>query len=889
MASKNSLRKQRKKHVAVIVPETHWDRAWYQTFQEFRVKLVNLVNNLISILEKDSRYKCFTLDGQTIVLEDYLEIHPEKEKVLRELISSGRILVGPWYVLPDEFLVSGEALIRNLMIGGETAGRFGKVMSAGYLPDPFGHISQLPQILRGFGIDNFIFTRGMPQTNLGTEFIWAAPDGESTVLAIHQTEGYCNASLLGYPVPWGDKRRYKFDMNAALKRITEQTEKLASESNCSYLLFNNGCDHMEAQPEIPDIIEYANKHLRNVRLMHGSFVDYIRCVKSESLKLGKYRGELRSPWKAPILPGTLSSRIYIKQANDAVQMLVEKWVEPVSALAWFLTKENYPAGLILQTWKYIIQNHPHDDICGCSVDQVHRENMNRFSQAHQICEVLVERGIEAIAGKIDSGGDNGKTSFIVFNSLTWERSDLFEVELDIPVPAVKSFMIRDNAGREIPHQIRKREKITRWEEDRFIDVERIRLALHDSILPMGYKKYLLEEGKPASFSSDLKVGKNQAGNSLFNLKINSDGTLKIMEKKTGSVYDNCLVYEDTEDSGDEYNYSPIKNTETYTTKGGKAKVTLVEKGPVLAAYRIEVDLTLPKALTADRGGRARQRVKCPLVSYVTVYEKSPRIDVRVEFDNRVKDHRLRVLFGTGIETESSLAGGHFTVERRPVDPLPGEGLIEKVSTHPQKEFVMLNNGKRGLAVISRGLPEYEVIRGKKGNTIAVTLLRAVGWLSRDDLLTRHGGAGPSFPAPEAQCQGKYVFNCSIVPHSGRWERTGIHRLVSEHSVPLKGKVVPVQRGTLLPELSFLSVEPANLAVTALKKAESGNAVVVRFFNTTGRKVSGRIRCIKDIRKAVPVDLREKPVPGKQLRVANRNEIRLEVKGNKIVTIKLYLK
>ena len=276
----------KKKFVAVVVPETHWDRAWYMTFQEFRIKLVALVDNLLKILMKDSRYKCFTFDGQTIVLEDYLEIYPEREEELKKLISSGRILVGPWYVLPDEFLVSGEALIRNLMLGHEAGRRFGKVMKVGYLPDPFGHISQMPQILQGFGIDSFIFMRGMPQTDLGTEFIWEAPDGETSVLAVFQIEGYCNGSLLGYPVVWGDKSRYRFDIESALKQITEQVEKLSSESNSSYLLLNNGCDHIEAQPEIPDIIEIANRKLRNVRLLHGSFIDYIRYVKGENSKLG---------------------------------------------------------------------------------------------------------------------------------------------------------------------------------------------------------------------------------------------------------------------------------------------------------------------------------------------------------------------------------------------------------------------------------------------------------------------------------------------------------------------------------------------------------------------------------------------------------------------------
>ena len=764
-------------------------------------------------------------------------------------------------------------------------------MKAGYVPDPFGHISQLPQILRGFGIDSFIFTRGMVEKGreLGTEFVWVAPDEESSVLAIHQAEGYCNASLLGYPVQWGDASQHKFDMGMALKQVTEQIEKLGPKSNSSYLLLNNGCDHIEAQPEIPDIVRYANRKLKNVKLVHGSFLDYVRYLKAENLKLGKYRGELRSPWRYAVLAGTLSSRMYLKQANDTVQTLLEKWVEPVSTFAWVAAKEDYPDRLIRQAWKYLIQNHPHDDICGCSTDQVHREDMHRFEQARQMGEALMEQALEGIAEKVDARVEEGVTPFIVFNALAWERCDLFEIELNLPLPAVKNFVIRDNSGKKIPYQIRGRRSVTNWVRDKFIDFECVSLALHDRIPPLGYKRYLLEEGKPVSFSSELRIGKRWVENSLINLQIKSDGTLKITEKKDSSVYESCLMFQDTEDGGDEYNYSPIVNTETHTSKGGRAKITLVEKGPILATYRIELDMVLPKSLAVDRKRRSGQKVSCPLTSFVTVYEKSPRIDVRTEFENKVKDHRLRVLFQADIKTDSSFAESSFSVEKRPITPPSGEELVEKVLTHPQKSYVFLNDGKRGIAIVNRGLPEYGIIQGKKGNTIAITLLRAVGWLSRGDLLTRSGGAGVEFPSPEAQCQGRYTFHYSIIPHSGRWGKAGIQRIAYEHNVPLKGKVISVKKGTLPSELSFLSIEPANLMVTCLKKAEDGNAVILRFFNTTAKKVRGRIRCLREIRKAVLTNLEEKPRGGlRRLEVTNGNEINLEVNGNKIVTVKLYL-
>jgi len=163
----------KKSYRAFIVPHTHWDREWYQTFQQFRIRLIDLINNLIDILENDKTFSDFTLDGQTIVLEDYLEIHPESREVLKKHITEGRIHVGPWHILPDEFLVSAESIVRNLFLGHKIAFEFGSVMKIGYIPDPFGYITQMPQILRGFGINSIIFWRGIEyDQSQGNEFIW---------------------------------------------------------------------------------------------------------------------------------------------------------------------------------------------------------------------------------------------------------------------------------------------------------------------------------------------------------------------------------------------------------------------------------------------------------------------------------------------------------------------------------------------------------------------------------------------------------------------------------------------------------------------------------------------------------------------------------------------
>jgi len=178
----------------VIVAHTHWDRDWYLVFNEYRAKLVKLTDSLLNILETDRNFRNFTFNGQTVVLEDYLEVKPTKRPLLEKYVKNGRISVGPFYILPDEFLVSAESIVRNTMLGHQIAQQFGRIMKAGYIPDPFGHIAQMPQILAGFGINSLIFARGFgnefSDLGLKIDFEWQAPGNAASVLGIQLVEGY---------------------------------------------------------------------------------------------------------------------------------------------------------------------------------------------------------------------------------------------------------------------------------------------------------------------------------------------------------------------------------------------------------------------------------------------------------------------------------------------------------------------------------------------------------------------------------------------------------------------------------------------------------------------------------------------------------------------------
>ena len=187
---------------AFVVAHTHWDREWYQTFARFRVDLVAAVDGILDALDHDDAVPRFLLDGQTAVLEDYLAARPDARDRVDRLVREGRLVVGPWYVLPDEFLVSGEATARNLLRGRRTS-PLGRVHRVGYMPDSFGHIAQLPQLLQLAGLDSFVFARGLDDRadDVGWLFRWRGPDG-SEVLAVNPCEGYCNAGGLGHAELW---------------------------------------------------------------------------------------------------------------------------------------------------------------------------------------------------------------------------------------------------------------------------------------------------------------------------------------------------------------------------------------------------------------------------------------------------------------------------------------------------------------------------------------------------------------------------------------------------------------------------------------------------------------------------------------------------------------
>ncbi len=367
-----------------IVPHTHWDREWYSPFQTFRMRLVKLLDALLPLLETDMSYARFLLDGQTAILDDYLEVRPEAEAALRRLSASGRISVGPWMVQMDEFMVSGETIVRDLQFGLEQAARYGGAMPVGYLPDIFGHIAQMPQLLRLVGIGHAVAWRGIPAAVDKTGFTWIAPDG-SNVRCEYLYGSYSN----GRDIPE--------DAKGLLLRALDYQQELGSVRLTDMLLMN-GTDHQLPQPWLGRVVAEANALQDDYHFVVTSLPEYLAQQPVDGLPV--VEGELRSGARANILMGVASNRVDVHQACAAAERALERRAEPMCAL--LMPAAQYPHAFLDLAWRNVVLNSAHDSSCACSDDEVVDHVLVRYREARQIGDGLVRDALHALGSEVDA-------------------------------------------------------------------------------------------------------------------------------------------------------------------------------------------------------------------------------------------------------------------------------------------------------------------------------------------------------------------------------------------------------------------------------------------------------------------------------------------------------
>ncbi len=781
-----------------IVPHTHWDREWYEPFQTFRLKLVRLVDELLDLLEGDGGYRHFLLDGQLAVLDDYLEVRPENEGRLRALAAAGRISVGPWYVLMDEFLVSGETLVRNLQSGIERGASFGGVMTVGYLPDMFGHVAQMPQLLTQAGLEHAVVWRGVPSAVDGSAFLWSAPDG-STVRAEYLVSGYGNGAAL------------PADAKQLVRRIRSlEEESAAFLGPDEQMLLMNGTDHQRAQPWLGRVVAEANALQEEFELTITSLPEYLGTAGRKGLS--GWTGELRSGWRSNLLMGVGSNRVDVKQAAARAERALEQLAEPLSAL--HLPAERWPRSPLEIAWRLVIRNSAHDSICACSVDEVVDTVLHRYAEARQIGEGLTEQALHALARSMadpgpvavnptahdrgglvevvvpavgDPGPDvqvlsersgmpgrmtlDGETVRMLLGLLQGARIDEHSYVTDVSlVPDETGVDVLLTIGPEprdgVPVEEAKRELYTLLTARPDTEVRLIvdqppvrRILARQQVVPgFGWARF-----SPAVLAHPVRVGGTpDAGVTLANglVTVGIDplaGTFSI----DGVPGYGRLV--DGGDHGDTYNYSPPRHDSVVDTPDSVA-LAVVDEGPVRATVAITADYTWPERVD----GTAHARIgACPVTVTTTVEVRADEAMVRVHtrFDNPSRDHRLRVHLPLPEAAASSRAESAFAIVER---GLTAEGREEEfgLPTFPSRRFVTAGR----LTLVHDGLLEYELIdlegepgtEGSRAHTLALTLLRSTGMLSRLGLSLRPLPAGPMMPVDGPQRIGPVEVSYALV-------------------------------------------------------------------------------------------------------------------------------
>ncbi len=913
--------------LAIVVSHTHWDREWYLSFQRFRVQLLETVDAVLDALEHDPRWRHFCLDGQLLALEDYLAARPGQAERVARLAAAGKLALGPWYVLPDEFLVSGEATVRNLQIGHALAARFGGAQKVGYLPDTFGHLAQMPQILAQAGIDSFVYWRGHGDEDrkLGLEWWWQAPDG-SRVLAINQIDGYVNAAALGHRELWHAHTRRALDPAVAVERITALFAKMAAASRSDVWLLSNGCDHHPPQRALGAMLDALREAFPRTTFEHGSFTDYLKALRASlpggGAGLPAWQGELLGGKQALILSGVWSSRLPLKQRNATCQDLLAHQLEPLLAYAHFVHGGEHRTDLVDLLWRDLLKNHAHDSIGGCSIDRVHRDMEVRFGEVVEGGEHLLSRTLEALVPAFGpTEAEDRETLITVANPLPWTRSEVVERLVILQPFGYRHDELRvvDASGRPVPFVIKSRrflqrfwgidyrselraedqrarlatyletfaDRIVRTEADR--DTELVDCFLEIQFLARdlpacGHTVFRIVEGGPrpdpvALVRADGPVIENDR----LRVTLHADGRFDLVDKRSGRVYDGLNVLEDVEDAGDEYDWSPCPQSRTVTAAGTVGEVVTVEDTGLAATLEARFDLLLPRALTDDRQARHAETVACPVVVTVRLTAGSDLADVAVRFDNRAEDHRLRAVFAAGVRTDRLVSDGHFLLVDRPLVPPRGEHWAQPhPGTYPQQEFSLVRDaGGSGLAVVAAGLPEVAPMVAPDGTAgFALTLLRCVGWLSRDDFPTRRNtNAGPTIATPDAQCLGRHVLRYAVTPLVPRDQGPDDLRLRARAwlNPPLTRQGVAAGARTAG---SLLAIDNPAVAVSAIRRHPTRDSLVVRLWNQTDRTQRQTLTTGRRVVAAWSLDLLEERTASLDLPVV------VDLAPCRIVTVEL---
>ncbi len=868
------------------VLSTHWDREWYQTFQNYRYQLVELFDRLLGGYSDGTLQGPFQTDGQAILLEDYLEVRPERRGEIEQRVKEGKFAIGPWYVLPDEFLVSGESLIRNLRMGRDVARSLGgRPSNAGFVCDLFGHNSQMPQIFKGFGIQGGFVWRG---TNVphSRNLIWTGADGTELPCYRFGRIGYCDYAIFARRI---HRHELPFDAKQLATDTETYIEQEAKKSEVDPILMFDGADHQDWDRRTYAVLaEKMNESGREYPIAHTSLDDYLAEMLPQADRIQtRLTGELRDAGtSAPgedeqmLIPGVASSRVGIKQANAECQALLCRWAEPTSAFAHTLFGIDVASGFLDLAWRWLLKNHPHDSICGCSIDQVHEDMKFRFSQCRQIADRVTREATLRIAASIQGELGDHELRVVVFNPLPRAIDETAELTLEIPTDwpmfneffgfePKPAFLVYDADNTEIPYQRlaqrmnRNHYRIHPFKFTYGYQANEVDVSLPLRIPAMGYTTLTVRRGEPGTPTRHpavrtLAVSHRTLENEFLRVTVEPNGTLTLHDKRTGETYSDLLTFEEAADIGDGWYHGVAVNDQVFTSCAGKSDVALVHNGPMLATLRIRTVMSVPSRFDFCAMTRAPQFTDLIIESFVSVRPHTDRVEVRTVVRNTVEDHRIRVLFPSGAQSDEFFTDTPFDVVQRTIPLRENNHLYREleIETRPQQSFTAVHDDRRGLAVVSSGLME-SAVQDLPARPIALTLFRG----TRRTVMT-NGEPGGLLP-------GDLEFRYWIVPLTGAPDMARLTELGQRIASGFRTvqAVAPDvenyrQETSVPPQASFFRLTGPAVATSACRVEE---ATEIRVFNPTTETVRAQIIFLEYLpessrpRKAIAVDFESRPL------------------------------
>ncbi|HEY0350927.1 MAG TPA: glycoside hydrolase family 38 C-terminal domain-containing protein [Gemmatimonadales bacterium] len=824
-----------------LIPHTHWDREWYLPQSVFLTRLVPVLDDLIDRLEAEPD-STFLLDGQTVLLEDYLQVRPEQERRIAELVRGGRLQVGPWYVLADELIPSGESLIRNLLAGQADATRLGGRTDVLYSPDAFGHPAVWPQLAGEFGIRFGVLWRGLGGEP-GQErdlYRWRGPDGREVLLYHLPPDGYeIGAGLAADP----DR----------LPRLwTRVRATLVGRASTQQVPVFVGADHHAAHPAIASLRSLLAQLEPNSEFRVSRLYDFFTAAAGEAGAAPVISGELRWSYGYTwTLQGVHATRAPLKRRHALSELSLGRIAEPLAALAVARGKGDQRA-LLNHAWRLLLQSEFHDSIAGCTSDAVARRVEVRLDDARSMAAEIARTSLDGLIGndpdRSRAEPEASGPQLVLWNPVPRRRrgvvvADLSWFRRDVLVGPPGDRMPRTGPGSRPFHLMSADQMLpvqpmgSRGGQERLDaphhypdqdEVEWTRVAFPAHMGGFGLVQLDVAPGVSAAGSGVWLKGRT-LGNELVEVRVGPTGALHLFDRRTRQRYPDLFTLESSGDAGDTYTYCPPSRDRLRRSEG-PVRVRPLAHGPYVAA------LEMRTRLAAGNRGRSQGSVEVRLV--VSLHAGSPAVRCTLELDNQASDHRLRLRVPTRLPRGNAVAGAQFGfIERAPLDGGRQRYSRETpVPTAPAHRYVARAVKGRGIALLAPGFFEYELDR--RGDLLA-TLLRSVGQLSRADLSTRQGHAGWPVETPEAQCQGMERLQLALAP-------------VTQSQLE-KGSVLPeLWEDVFLPvqavwlrQASPLSLEPLDvrlegegLVFSGLKPAEGGSDVVLRCYNATGKPTVG---------------------------------------------------